>query len=122
MYSALAIILPLALVAAAPIPGEDARRGLLNLSPVISPKLSATPGCFGMGIAQCNPVNVAGQQNTGSGGIDNGEKTQPSSNGNSLINVAPVVDPDIALGGGCVSFGIAGCNPVNVNGDQNNGA
>lgn len=46
--------------------------------------------------------------------------TEPSPRG--LLNLSPVLDPDVKLGGdnSCTGIGISACNPINVGGEQNN--
>jgi hypothetical protein len=123
MHATPAIIASLAMIASAfPITTEDIRRGLLNLSPIISPSLSASPGCLGIGISVCNPINVKGNQNTGSGGSPTKQQQPQSSNGDYLVNVAPNVSPNVGIGGGCTGIGISACDPINVKGNQNTGA
>lgn len=122
-------------------------RSLVNVSPVVSPKLSLGQilGCLGIGISVCNPINVNGTQNSDNNnsnskatsnniGHDDHNCTtstssspdaqQKSAAGNSdsggLINVAPVISPDISLSNpnSCVGVGISACDPINVNGKQ----
>lgn len=126
---------------------EARPRGLINLSPVISPKLNLGQllGCLGIGVSVCNPINVNGTQNSGTG-AENSEassntighddqncpKCTPSSGdqkkpaaGNSetsgLINIAPVISPDISLSRqkSCIGVGVSVCDPINVGGVQN---
>lgn len=130
MQHVLSIILSLAMsVAASPMPAAASPRGLLNLSPVLSPvlNLGGDNQCTGIGISVCDPINVGGEQNNSNG--DNTDKDEPqeeekddSDGGDSLINIAPVISPDISLGGdnGCLGIGISVCDPINVDGSQNN--
>lgn len=122
-------------------------RSLINLSPVVAPNLNLSQllGCLGIGISACNPVHVNGAQNSDnddgspkSSSDDTGHddenctgSTSPSSEGQgnapaensgkgALINIAPVISPDISLSNpnSCVGVGVSVCNPINVSGDQ----
>lgn len=103
------------------------RRQLLDLSPVISPiiDLGGDNGCLGIGISVCDPINVDGEQNNSNSQDSTPEKEEdeePEDTTVSLINISPEIIPEISIGGDndCLGVGISVCNPINVDGEQNN--
>ncbi|KAK7914388.1 hypothetical protein PG985_012091 [Apiospora marii] len=104
--------------------------GLVNLSPNVSPKLglSNDGSCTGVGVSACDPINVDGTQNSNNQN-NNKEKASPTatpqgqsgSGGGGLINVAPVISPevDVSNDNSCTGIGISVCDPINVGGTQN---
>lgn len=128
------IILGVALSATAiPIPSGPISRSLVDLSPILSPKLKlgGNDQCTGIGISVCDPINVGGEQSKSNTEASHGETSneretsQPSDSGDgnaSLLNLSPDISPDISLGGDsdCFGVGISACDPINVNGSQQN--
>ncbi|KAI8624125.1 hypothetical protein F5Y19DRAFT_339585 [Xylariaceae sp. FL1651] len=106
-----------------------AERGLINVSPVLSPTLdlSSSNSCFGLGISVCDPINVGGTQNSNNG--DSNDSSSPSSSRSSssssesggLLDLSPVITPivDLSSDNDCTGVGISACDPINVNGTQN---
>ncbi|KAK7985288.1 hypothetical protein PG996_005470 [Apiospora saccharicola] len=104
--------------------------GLINLSPDVSPKVGASNdgSCTGVGVSACDPINVDGTQNSNNQNNNNQEKapaaTPASSSGSQsggLINVAPIISPDVDVSNdnSCTGIGISVCDPINVGGTQN---
>ncbi|KAK8075124.1 hypothetical protein PG997_009787 [Apiospora hydei] len=103
--------------------------GLINVSPNVSPKvgLSNDGSCTGIGVSACDPINVGGTQNSNNN--NSKEKTPnntptPSSqsgSGGGLINLSPVISPDLDVSNdnSCTGVGISVCDPINVKGTQN---
>ncbi|KAK8104169.1 uncharacterized protein PG998_011202 [Apiospora kogelbergensis] len=99
--------------------------GLVNVAPNVSPKvgLSNDNSCTGIGVSACDPINVGGTQGSNNNS-NNKEKTNtpaPSGQSGGLINLAPVVSPDVDLSNdnSCTGIGISVCDPINVKGTQN---
>ncbi|WQF87527.1 hypothetical protein CDEST_12541 [Colletotrichum destructivum] len=93
-------------------------RGLINISPEINPSVDSRPVAQCLGIAVCNPVTVNnGNQSPAPTGQQQQAPPQQTSSGGggSLINVAPVVSPNIEPYGFLKCLGVANCNPVTVN-------
>ncbi|OHW97308.1 hypothetical protein CSPAE12_04017 [Colletotrichum incanum] len=93
---------------------------LINISPEISPKIDrSSPVAQCVGIAVCNPVTVnsGSQSPTPSSQQQQAppQQTGPNGGGSSLVNIAPVISPDINLSWLLKCLGIASCNPVSVN-------
>ncbi|KAK8061442.1 hypothetical protein PG994_007808 [Apiospora phragmitis] len=105
--------------------------GLVNLSPNVSPKvgLSNDNSCTGIGVSACDPINVKGTQNSNNNNSnnENAPTTTPApsgqggSGGGGLVNVAPIVSPDVDVSNdnSCTGIGISVCDPINVGGTQN---
>ena len=100
------------------------RRGLLNISPVISPDidLPENPGCLGIGISVCDPITVdskqRAEQKDNNGTSEKAAQAPPEGdeNSDSLINIAPVIAPQVDGGDntGCLGIGISACDPISV--------
>ncbi|OLN86788.1 hypothetical protein CCHL11_07851 [Colletotrichum chlorophyti] len=93
---------------------------LINISPDISPKINLSEPVSCVGIAACNPVSVnngvAAPAPTATPAPPPPPPHQtPSGGGNSLINISPILRPDLNLSGLLKCLGIAACNPVTVN-------
>ncbi|KAK7962605.1 uncharacterized protein PG986_003430 [Apiospora aurea] len=105
--------------------------GLINVSPNVSPKvgLSNDGSCTGLGVSACDPINVGGTQNSNNSNNNSKEKTSnttptpsgQSGSGGGLINLSPVVSPDLDVSNdnSCLGLGISVCDPINVKGTQN---
>lgn len=95
---------------------------LINVSPQVNPKVDLSDSLSCIGVAVCNPVTV--DKNASRSGSTQPQPAQQQSppqqaggngGGGSLVNVAPVVSPDVDLSGLLSCVGIANCNPVTVN-------
>ncbi|KAF6818133.1 hypothetical protein CSOJ01_02014 [Colletotrichum sojae] len=92
---------------------------LINVSPEISPKLDLSDSLSCLGVGVCNPVTV--DKNASPSGPAPSQPTQQQAptkkvgEGGSLVNVAPVISPDVDLSGLLSCVGVANCNPVTVN-------
>ncbi|KAK8000247.1 hypothetical protein PG990_012847 [Apiospora arundinis] len=108
--------------------------GLVNVAPNVSPKvgLSNDNSCTGIGVSACDPINVNGTQGSNNNNSNPGKTTSapaPASSGQSgsgsggggLINLAPVISPDVDVSNdnSCLGLGISVCDPINVGGTQN---
>ncbi|KAF6838548.1 hypothetical protein CPLU01_02349 [Colletotrichum plurivorum] len=89
---------------------------LINVSPEISPKLDLSDSLSCLGVAVCNPVTVdKNARPSGSAPPQLTQQQAPPQAGGSLVNVAPVVSPNVDLSGLLSCVGVANCNPVTVN-------
>ncbi|KAK8043681.1 hypothetical protein PG993_006111 [Apiospora rasikravindrae] len=104
--------------------------GLINVSPNVSPKigLSNDGSCTGVGVSACDPINVGGTQNSNNDSKQKAPNTTPAPSGQSgsgsgggLINLSPVISPDVDVSNdnSCTGIGISVCDPINVDGTQN---
>ncbi|KAI1262840.1 hypothetical protein F5Y18DRAFT_396434 [Xylariaceae sp. FL1019] len=86
--------------------------------------LSSSNDCLGLGVSVCDPINVGGTQNSNNDNARSTKETSTSSDSDSsdsLIDLSPVVSPDIDLSSSndCFGIGISACDPINVDGTQN---
>ncbi|KAI1325235.1 hypothetical protein F5Y16DRAFT_278184 [Xylariaceae sp. FL0255] len=75
--------------------------GVASALPALWKERSSSDNCVGIGISVCDPINVAGTQNSN------------NNDGNSSDNDGTNND--------CLGIGISACDPINVNGTQNSG-
>ncbi|KAI0126631.1 hypothetical protein BJ170DRAFT_629459 [Xylariales sp. AK1849] len=101
------------------------RRGLINLSPTVSPEvdLNNANSCLGLGISVCDPINVGGTQNSNDSSVSKKKTTttkSSTSHSDSLINISPDISPSVNLSddNSCTGIGISVCDPINVDGTQ----
>jgi hypothetical protein len=103
------------------------RRALLTIDPTLSPAidLSNDNSCLGIGISVCDPITVGDTDSSEDGTSSTTSSTATeekavdtgsTSSGSSLIDLSPVISPDIDLSSddSCTGIGISACDPINV--------
>jgi hypothetical protein len=126
MYIPCAIPALLGVTAALPAFLSEIRQ-LIDISPVISPKIGigGDNSCLGLGISVCNPINVDGTQNSYNSAGDDSDTTESTdedvSQNGGLLGIDLDLSPILDLGGdnSCLGLGISACDPINVDGTQN---